>query len=321
MSAPPPPLAAEAARPARISVLIATRDRPESFARCLPTVLANDYPNFEVVVVDQSTSADSERVVASIGDGRLRYLRQQAAGLSLARNAAMREASGAIFAFTDDDCTVAEQWLRRIAAVFAADEGAGLIFGAFRAIPHDSERYYVPSFSPARYRRLSGRAASRFNRNEAGGNMAVRRSVVDVAGEFDLCLGPGAIFPGGDDSDLNDRVLRAGFAVIHDPDNVVVHWGARAYDDGSARQLLLDGSLAAGAILAKELRCGDPVAPYRLARTVVTQGSAVTFNVLTRHHPTGGGRLRSTLAGFWRGMRHPLDRDRRLFVPRTGRIR
>jgi glycosyltransferase involved in cell wall biosynthesis len=297
-----------------ISVLIATRDRPRSLARCLSSVLANDYGDFDVVVVDQSSTDASEDIVRTFDDVRLWYRRLQTRGLSSARNAAIEESTGRILAFTDDDCTVSPDWLRRIAEVFSRDAAVGIIFGTFQAVAHDPREFYVPSFAPARYRRLQGRWDTRCNDHEAGGNMAIRRDVLTAVGPFDPCLCAGGTFFSGEDSDFNNRVLRAGFAVVHDPESVVLHWGMRAYADGSARRLLLDGSLARGALLAKELRCRNPIALYIVARLLLLQGAGITINLLLRRQPTGAGQLLCVVRGFYRGLRHPLDHHRQLFL-------
>jgi GT2 family glycosyltransferase len=176
----------------------------------------------------------------------------------------------------------------------------------------------VPSFSPPRYRRLRGGIASVFSDSEAGGNMAVRRRVFDAVGEFDLYLGAGAIFPSCDDNDLNDRALHAGFAVVHDPDNAVLHWGARPYADGSARRLVLGDAFAFGALLAKELRCGDPVALLRLSRLLVNFGWSMAPSLLRGRRPTGAARLLCAIDGFWRGLHQPLDHGARVFLGRQG---
>ena len=164
----------------RVSVLIATRERADPLAGCLPAVLANDYPDFEMIVIDQSSGDESRVVVEALGDVRVRYQRQHGAGLSRARNAAIEAARGELLAFTDDDRRVPPGWLRRIVEVFDRDRGAGLIFGAFVPRPHDPREVFVPGFTPTRYRRLSGRVATRLNRSEAGGNMAIRRAVLAV---------------------------------------------------------------------------------------------------------------------------------------------
>ena len=68
----------------RVSVLIATRERADQLAGCLPAVLANDYPDFEVVVIDRSSGDESRVVVEALGDVRVRHQRQHGAGLARA---------------------------------------------------------------------------------------------------------------------------------------------------------------------------------------------------------------------------------------------
>jgi hypothetical protein len=165
---------------------------------------------------------------------------------------------------------------------------------------------------------LRGRFASLLSDSEAGGNMAARRSVFGVVGEFDLYLGAGAIFPSCDDNDLNDRALRAGFVVLHDPSNAVMHWGARPYADGSARRLVLNDALAFGALMAKELRCGDPVALLRLFHLIANFGWSAVLSLLRGRRPVGASRLLWAVRGFRRGLHHPLDRNSRVFRARQG---
>ncbi len=143
--------------------------------------------------------------------------------------------------------------------------------------------------------------------------MAIRRSVYDVVGPFDTCLGTGSTLFSGEDSDYNYRALRAGFIVVHDPESIIVHWGMRPYADGSARHLLLNGNFARGALLAKELRCHNPVAFYTVGKILLVQMIGIARALITRQRPTGAGQLVHLVCGFRRGLRHPLDRRRQLF--------
>src|SRR5688500_108771 len=88
------------------SVLVCTRNRPQDLEFALPTSMAQAYPNFEVVLIDQSTNDDTERLVRKLcgSDPRVRYIRTNTVGLSIARNMALTEARYDICAFTDDDC-------------------------------------------------------------------------------------------------------------------------------------------------------------------------------------------------------------------------
>ena len=298
-----------------VSVIICTRDRADDLARCLPSVLAADYPDFEVIVVDQSKSDASERVAGAIADPRLRYHRQHVTGKSRALNAALALAKGEVTAHTDDDCTVPADWLRQAVAVLEKEQDAGIVFGAVAAAPHDGKDTFLPSFRPASFRRLKGLSGRAQCQALAGANMVVRRVVFERLGGFDECLGPGSRFRSGDDDDLAYRALRAGFTVVLDPANATVHWGKRGYADGTARQLLRNYCYGDGASFVKHLRCGDPLAAYGLLREAFSQATYLASSLVRRRRASGAGRLWYLLLGAAHGLRQPLDRKRWLYLP------
>ena len=120
-----------------VTVVIATRNRPERLDACLDTILALDYPAFDIVVVDNDpTTSDTVELVSARGaaTGRIRYLREDRRGLGAAHNRGLAAASGSIVAFTDDDVAVDRHWLSELAAPFVADPGVagatGLIMPA-----------------------------------------------------------------------------------------------------------------------------------------------------------------------------------------------
>jgi hypothetical protein len=107
-AAPPRP----AASGPLVTVLICTRERPEALARSLATALAQTYAPMEVLIVDNAPASDATRqLVESVADDRVRYLREERPGLSRARNTGVRNAHGAIVAFTDDDVLLDPDWL------------------------------------------------------------------------------------------------------------------------------------------------------------------------------------------------------------------
>lgn len=297
-----------------ISVIIPTRDRADHLARCLPTILANDYPTFDIIVVDQSTT-DGGQPTAAFVDPRLRYQRQNARGKSRALNQALTQAKGEVIAFTDDDCTVPHDWLSRGVGRLAAAPDAGIICGKLVAAPHNPQDEFVPTFLPSSYRRLYGRLAAAQPRMGVGANMFVRRRVFERLVGFDECLGPGSCFRSGDDVDLTYRALRAGFTVLQDPDNSVVHWGRRAYADGSAQRLLRNNYYGAGARLMKQLRCGDSVAAYALLQLALRDTVHLAGNLIRLRRQAGAARLLYLALGVVRGLRQPIDRQHWLFVP------
>src|SRR5690242_3334414 len=118
-----------------MSAVICTRNRPDTISQAVASVLANDYPAFDLTVIDQSTTDATEAALKPLvsTDSRLRYFHVNESGLSRAYNTAIRRTSGEILAFTDDDCIVPRDWLAAIVRAFAADGEADLLYG--RVLP------------------------------------------------------------------------------------------------------------------------------------------------------------------------------------------
>lgn len=284
----------------RVSVLVATRDRPAQLSRCLPTVLANDHEDFEVLVLDQSQTDESREVIELLDDPRVRYMRLTVVGKTVALNAGLRQATGAVLAFTDDDCTVPADWLRCGIAALDGAPDSGIVFGKLAAVPHDGRRLYIPVYDPPRRRELRGRL-SREHFSGVGANMFVREEVFSRAGWFDEGLGPGGRFRTSEDIDLAYRALRAGFAIVEDPTNIVMHWGSRAYATGEVRRLISDSYYGIGSCYARHLRDGDWAAGVLLGREILATSYAVVISATTFRRPTGARRRSYLLLGAMRG--------------------
>lgn len=86
-----------------ISVVIATRNRAGMLRDSLHSVLCQTYSNIEVIVIDDGSEDNTARVVEELDDDRLRYARQDHAGISAARNRGTALARGEWIAVHDDD--------------------------------------------------------------------------------------------------------------------------------------------------------------------------------------------------------------------------
>jgi glycosyltransferase involved in cell wall biosynthesis len=96
----------------RISAVLSTRNRGDAASGAVRTILENDYPDFEVIVLDQSDDDLTRKSIAPfLSDPRIRYLRGDERGRSAGLNAAIRLARGVLVSITDDDCTVPLNWL------------------------------------------------------------------------------------------------------------------------------------------------------------------------------------------------------------------
>jgi hypothetical protein len=300
----------------RVSVIVATRNRADALANAVASILASEHPSFELIVMDQGDDERARSVIEAAADPRAIYVRDAERGQSAAINGALARARGALIAFTDDDCTVSPDWIAEVERAFDADPEAGVLFGVLRAAPHDPTESFIPGFEPAESRRLAGRGDARFEVSRgapAGGDMAARAELFRRVGPFDPCLSPGGRFFTGADTDLQHRALRAGFAVLHEPACVVTHWGSRPLAGGAAAKLVRGARFGRGAILAKELRLGEPRALARLAGVVAGDLGTVAVSLVRRGRLTGAGRMAHTLRGFVAGLRQPLDRRRGVF--------
>jgi GT2 family glycosyltransferase len=297
--------------PVSVSIIVCTRDRPNDFARLLPTLLDSQRTPLEIIVVDQSSSDATGAVIQDVLKLRsttcapLIYLRSASRGLSRARNEGVRVASGDVCAFTDDDCTVSADWVGWIHATFETSPQVGLAFGTLAPIAHDPLENFVPGFEPKHLRRTRGPHS--LLDSGAGANMVIRRDVFERVGAFDEDLGAGSRFRSGEDSDFAYRVARAGYEVVYDPAGIVLHWGTRPWAGGLARQLIFDGYSAIGTVYAKHARRGDWIAAgYLVSVALTTIGQRVT-NAVHSGKLLGFRRLTALARGAWDGWRYPFE--------------
>lgn len=87
----------------KVSVIIATYNRADYLRQAIASVLAQSYPDFELLVVDDGSTDDTAAAVAEFTDARIVYLHQTNAGRSAARNLGLTQARGMYVAFLDDD--------------------------------------------------------------------------------------------------------------------------------------------------------------------------------------------------------------------------
>lgn len=101
-----------------VSVIVCTRNGHHSLPACLASLQALRYERVEILVVDDGSRPGIEALVDAYPG--MRYLWQEHAGLSAARNRGVRESRGDLVAFTDDDCEVDREWLLHLVREFRA---------------------------------------------------------------------------------------------------------------------------------------------------------------------------------------------------------
>ncbi len=298
-----------------ISVVIPTRGRPDLIGNSVRAVLANNHPDFDVTVIDQSDGDCTGEVVRAIAatDLRLRYVHTLPPGLSRAYNVGARLVTAPIIAFTDDDCIASATWISAVARAFDAEPDAGMLYGRV-ALPGAlaGRAGEVPVLPIARAERLDRRSG--FRLYGMGANFAVRRSMLERIGGFDEILGGGGPLRSSQDFDLQYRAFRAGAVVLLRPEVSVDHYGLRTAEQWPAT--LRAYGIGDAAFYLKHVRCGDLFAARMLARRVGLIAARQLRHLLDRRRPSQAAYLRAYFEGARASLAYPVDRATRKYLPR-----
>ncbi|MEV7088323.1 glycosyltransferase [Streptomyces sp. NPDC093085] len=285
-----------AAPPPRTTVVVATRERAGQLARALDSLLAQDHPDFRVLVVDNAPVTTATRdLVAGRYAGRVDYVREPRPGLAVAHNRGAAVADGAVLAFTDDDVIADPHWLSALTEPFAADPrlgcATGLILPARLTTPAqillESHGGFAKGFAPRLYDPAAPPAdeplfpftAGSFG---SGANMAFRADALRAVGGFDPATGTGTPARGGDDLYAFVRVLAAGHRLRYTPEALVWHHHRETWQDLRAQAYGYGAGLTAylTAILVRR----PALLPALLAK--VPRGLAHA-RAITAHRPAG----------------------------------
>lgn len=276
-----------------ISVVIPSLlQRADGLDACLRSLAELDYPDYEVIVVDNRPAG-----AAAVQLPGVRVVRETHPGISAARNRGLAEAKGNLIAFTDDDVEVDRGWLRSIASRFSEHPDEMCVTGL--ALPSELEtpaqvalEEYYGGFGPRTFEAVShriraprgtslvgtatvdaigddGRALRSFSLYAAGSfgagaNMAFRADVLRELGGFDCALGAGTATHGGEDLVMFARLVWRGHAVGFEPAAIVHH--AHRRDEAALERQIKGYGVGYGALLMA-LVVEDPRHMGRIAGT------------------------------------------------------
>jgi glycosyltransferase involved in cell wall biosynthesis len=105
----------------KLSVLINNFNYARYLGQCIDSVLSQDYPDFEIVVVDDGSTDDSRQIIAAYGDRILSVLKENG-GQASSFNAGFAAASGDILFLLDADDAFLPGKLTRIAEIYDRNE-------------------------------------------------------------------------------------------------------------------------------------------------------------------------------------------------------
>ncbi|WP_329386915.1 glycosyltransferase [Streptomyces sp. NBC_01716] len=231
--------------PPRTTVVVATRERADQLGRALDSLLAQDHPDFAVVVVDNAPVTTATReLVHSRYAGRVTYVHEPVPGLAAAHNRGVAATDSPVIAFTDDDVVADPHWLSALTAPFAADPRTGCVTGLIlparlttpAQVLLESHGGFAKGFTPRLYDPAAppaGEPLFPFTAGSfgSGANMAFRASALRAVGGFDPATGTGTPAKGGDDLYAFVRILSAGHRLRYVSGALVWHHHRETWQD------------------------------------------------------------------------------------------
>ena len=218
------------------TVAVCTRDRPEDLRRCLDALMKLPDDGQEYLVIDNCPATDASRELVE-NYPKVRYVREDMAGSSTARNRALLEAKGEVIALTDDDAVPDPNWLRSLVRNFN-DPRVMCVTGLVMPLELETDaQEWFERYSP------HGRGYQRVIHDGAHCNplivaqigvsasMALRKSAIDCVGLFDEALGVGTPAKCGEDHELYVRILTAGYRIVYEPRALSWHRHRREWED------------------------------------------------------------------------------------------
>jgi glycosyltransferase involved in cell wall biosynthesis len=218
----------------KISVILCTYNRCQSLQLALESLASSQMPEsteWEVLVIDNNSKDDTRKVVEafSASNGRrFKYIFEPQQGKSFALNRGIREASGEILAFVDDDITAEPTWLMELTKPLSNPEWVGT--GGRVYLP---KNFVAPSWMAVEghHSLVSilalfdlGAEAHLLKISPLGNNMAFRRQIFEQYGGFRTDLGP---MPGSEiryeDTEFATRVMSGGGRILYVPTAIVRH--------------------------------------------------------------------------------------------------
>jgi GT2 family glycosyltransferase len=275
--------------PAALSVVIPTIGRIDQLRACLESISRCDRPPAEVVVIDQSRSAEVAELVGDYGAIGARVVRCDGRGISVGTNLGLREATHDAVLVTHDDCTVEESWIATGARLMAGHPEMVL---TGRVRPAGDDPLAVPSTKDedVAYEFTGQRHSGALFPN----NMALNRRLALAFGGFDERFETAA-----EDNDFSYRWLRAGRRLRYEPDLIVWHHHWRGHED--LERLYVDYWRWQGVFYAKHLRRGDLTMVRFIARDLYQGARAMGARIL-RGRPRWSDWRRGVMRGLPAGL-------------------
>ncbi|HJT35289.1 MAG TPA: glycosyltransferase [Pirellulales bacterium] len=196
----------------RVSVVVCSYNGGAALEQCLRSLDRLDYPDYEVIVVDDGSTDDTREILARFP--QVKAIHQSNQGLSVARNVGLQAASGSIVAYTDSDCFADADWLTHLVDQLLRSDAAAV--GGPNLTPDDGRIAACVAAAPGQPTHVL--ESDQVAEHIPGCNMAFRRAALEAINGFDP-----QFRKAGDDVDVCWRLQDAGNWISYAPAAFVWH--------------------------------------------------------------------------------------------------
>lgn len=210
-----------------VSVIVVNHNRADLLRGCLDSLVAQTYPCFEILVVDNGSTDASRDLVAGYPDSRIRLIKlEKNLGFGVPNNIGIKQARGTLIALLNNDAVADSAWLQRLVECLTSHADLGmcaskiLVYGT-RVIDKAGHLMYPDGQN--RGRGTGEIDDGQFDRPEEalfpdGCAALYRRQALEETGGFDPHF-----FAYADDADLGIRCLLKGWKCLYEPRAIVHH--------------------------------------------------------------------------------------------------
>jgi GT2 family glycosyltransferase len=196
-----------------VSIIVCSYNGAPTLAACLDSLGKLNYPEYEVILVDDGSTDNTASIAAQFP--QVRYIHQSNHGLSHARNTGAAAAKGEVLAYTDSDCMVDADWLYYLIATLLSGSYAGV--GGPNVTP-PAQNWIQACVAAAPGGPSHVLLTDTIAEHIPGCNMAFHRWAFDSVGGFDP-----EYHKAGDDVDFCWRLQQAGYVIAFSPTAIVWH--------------------------------------------------------------------------------------------------
>lgn len=199
-----------------VSIIIPTYNSSVTLIRCLHSVIKQDYPNKEIIVVDDGSTDNTAECVVAYPVQLIRHKKNK--GPAIARNTGIKHAKGKILVFIDADCVAKNDWLITLVSNFENEEtscvaGRTVLRNFMR--PKWLTENLLPFFSLFDLGEISKEIKLAIT-----ANFGVRKEIFDEIGFF-YQIQTKILY--NEDFEFCKRLSQTGHKIIYEPNATVLH--------------------------------------------------------------------------------------------------